>query len=175
MTAAVLREERGLRHHSDVAVKPWSYNPSAWRQRIPICLLAWVAFLIATHLALYQWRIIGSVWDPVFGEQSARVLDSDVAAKMHGWFGIPDAALGALAYLGDAIFGLAGCTRFLCIVTAVISLLLVYLAYDEVYSSLKYLYAIWKQTRSGRLVWAALWGRPSAEARAVGNEMVAAV
>src|SRR5690606_31468142 len=65
----------------------------------------------ATHLALYQWRLIDDVWDPVFGEQSRRVLDSDVAAQMHVWFGIPDAALGALAYLGDAIFGLAGSTR----------------------------------------------------------------
>ena len=27
---------------------------------------------------------------------------------MRRWFGIPDAAFGAIAYLGDAIFGLAG-------------------------------------------------------------------
>jgi uncharacterized membrane protein len=191
----------------DVAVKPWSYNPSSWRQRIPICLLACVAFLIATHLALYQWRLIDSVWDPVFGAESARVLDSEVAGMMHGWFGIPDAALGALAYLGDAIFGLAGSTRrwqyrpwlvilfgidviplglvsailvlcqafvvghwcFLCLITAVISLALVYLSYDEVYSSLKYLYLIWKRTRSWRSVWNATWGRPSAEAIEAGK------
>jgi hypothetical protein len=194
----------------DVAVKPWSYNPSSWRQRIPICLLACVAFLIATHLALYQWRLIAYVWDPIFGEESARVLDSEVAGMMHGWFGIPDAALGALAYLGDAIFGLAGSTRrwqyrpwlvilfgidviplglvsailvlcqafvvghwcFLCLVTAVISLLLVFLSYDEVYSSLKYLYAIWKRTRSFHSVWAATWGWPSPEANEAAAELV---
>jgi Vitamin K epoxide reductase family len=194
----------------DVPVKPWTYNPSSWRQRIPICLLACVAFLIATHLALYQWRLIATVWDPIFGEQSARVLDSEVAGMMHGWFGIPDAALGALAYLGDAIFGLAGSTRrwqyrpwlvilfgidviplglvsailvfcqafvvghwcFLCLVTAVISLLLVYLSYDEVYSSLKYLYAIWKRTRSWRAVWMATWGWPSPAANEAASELV---
>jgi hypothetical protein len=194
----------------DVAVQPWSYNPSSWRQRIPICLLACVAFLLATHLALYQWRLIDSVWDPVFGKESARVLDSEVAAMMHGWLGIPDAALGALAYLGDAIFGLAGSTRrwqyrpwlvilfgldviplglvsailvfcqffivghwcFLCLVTAVISLVLVYLSYDEVYSSLKYLYAIWKRTRRWSSVWTALCGQPSPEAHEAARELV---
>jgi hypothetical protein len=40
----------------DVRIHPWDYNPSSWRQRVPICLLAAVAFLIATYMALYQWR-----------------------------------------------------------------------------------------------------------------------
>jgi hypothetical protein len=194
----------------DAIVAPWSYNPSSWRQRIPICLLAMVAFLIATHLALFQWGLIETVWDPVFGEQSARVIGSEVAEMMHGWFGIPDAALGALAYLGDAIFGLAGSTRrwqyrpwlvilfgldviplglvsailvfcqafilgqwcFLCLVTAVISLVLVYLAYDEVYSSLKYLYAVWKKTNSTHSVWLALCGFPQPAADEAASELV---
>ena len=186
----------------NVAAPPWDYNPSSWSQRIPICLLAMVAFLLATHMALYQWRLIDDVWDPVFGNQSRRVLDSEVAGMMHRWFGIPDAALGALAYLGDAIFGLAGSTRrwqyrpwlvilfgldviplgivsailvfcqgfvvgywcLLCLITAVISLILVYWAYDEVYSTLKYLYAVWKKTRSSLAVWNAFCGRPKTAA-----------
>jgi hypothetical protein len=210
MTLASLRTYSGQPAALDVAVKPWSYNPSSWRQRIPICLLACVAFVIATHLALYQWRLIATVWDPIFGQQSARVLDSEVAGMMHGWFGIPDAALGALAYLGDAIFGLAGSTRrwqyrpwlvilfgidviplglvsailvlcqafvvghwcFLCLVTAVISLALVIMAYDEVYSSLKYLYAIWKRTRSWRSVWLATWGWPTPGANEAAADLV---
>jgi hypothetical protein len=169
-----------------------------------------VAFLIATHLALFQWGLIETVWDPVFGEQSARVIGSEVADMMHGWFGIPDAALGALAYWGVAIFGLAGSTRrwqyrpwlvilfgldviplglvsailvfcqafilgqwcFLCLVTAVISLVLVYLAYDEVYSSLKYLYAVWKKTGSTRSVWLALCGFPQPAADEAASELV---
>lgn len=40
----------------DVNAPPWKHNPSAWSQRIPICLLAGVAFLISTYMALYQWR-----------------------------------------------------------------------------------------------------------------------
>jgi len=190
-------------------VPPFRYNPSSWSQRIPICVLALFAFLIACHLALYQWRLVDGVWDPLFGEQSARVLDSKVADMMHGWFGVPDAALGALAYLGDAIFGLAGSTRrwqyrpwlvilfgidviplgivsavlvfcqativgnwcFLCLVTAVISLILVYMAYDEVYASLLYLFRVWRKTHSVGVLWSALWGRPTPSCDDVAAEM----
>jgi hypothetical protein len=181
----------------DVPAPPWKHNPSSWRHRVPICVLAGVAFLIATYMALYQWRLIGDVWDPVFGDQSRRVLDSDVSEKMRRWFRMPDAALGALAYLGDLLFGLAGSTRrwqdrpwlvllfgldviplglvsailvvlqgttvgfwcFLCLVTAAISLVLVALAYDEVWSSLLFLRGVWRQSRSPRAVWDAFWGR----------------
>jgi uncharacterized membrane protein len=186
----------------DVPAPPWDYNPSAWSQRVPICILAGVAFLISAYMAMYQWRLIGSVWDPVFGEQSQRVLDSDVSHQMRRFIGIPDAALGALAYLGDLLFGLAGSTRrwqyrpwmvvlfgldviplgivsavlvvlqgtvvgswcFLCLVTAFISLVLVYLAYDEVWSCLKYLWRVRKRTGSTRRMWDAFCGRPSREA-----------
>lgn len=186
----------------DAFVAPWDYNPSAWRQRIPICILAWAAFLIASYMALYQWRLIDGVWDPVFGKQTANVLDSKVAERMDAWLGVPDAALGALAYLGDAIFGLAGSTRrwknrpwlvilfgidviplgivsavlvvlqgtvvgqwcFLCLVTAVISLILVYMAYDEVYSSLKYLYRIYRTTGSLQATWRVFCGFPVPQA-----------
>ncbi|MEQ9379475.1 MAG: vitamin K epoxide reductase family protein [Pirellulales bacterium] len=194
----------------DIVVPPWSYNPSAWSQRIPICILAGVAFLIASYMALYQWRLIDGVWDPVFGDQSQKVLDSSVAKRMDSWIGIPDSALGALAYLGDAIFGLAGSTRrwqyrpwlvilfgidviplgivsavlvilqgtvvghwcFLCLVTATISLVLVYMAFDEVYSSVKYLYRIWKKTHDRKVLWDALWGKPNEVADASAVEMI---
>lgn len=183
----------------DVAAPPWDYNPSSWRQRIPICVLAGVAFVIAAYMALYQWRLIGDVWDPIFGVQSKHVLDSNVSEEMRRWIGVPDAALGAIAYLGDLIFGLAGSTRrwqyrpwlvvlfgldviplgivsavlvvlqgtvvgswcFLCLVTAVLSLVLVALAYDEVWSSLLYLHRVWQRTHSYRAVWEVFCGRPS--------------
>jgi hypothetical protein len=192
-------------NHLDAIAPPWDYNPSAWRQRVPVCLLAGVAFFIAAYMALYQWRLIDSVWDPVFGDQSRRVLDSDVSETMRHWLGMPDAALGAIAYLGDAIYGLAGSTRrwqyrpwmtilfgidviplgivssvlvvlqgsvvgywcFLCLVTAAISLLLVYWAYDEVWSCLLYLRRVWRQTRDPRLLWDVIWGRASARANEV--------
>jgi uncharacterized membrane protein len=197
-------EEHGAQ---DLAVfaPPWRKNPSSWPQRVPICLLAAVAFVLSSYMALYQWGLIEDVWDPVFGEQSRRVLDSDVSARMRRWFHVPDAALGAVAYLGDLIFGLAGSTRrwqyrpwmvllfgldviplgivsvvlvvlqptavgawcFLCLVTAVISVLLIALAYDEVWSSLLYLKRVWQRTHSGRTLARVFWGKRSMEADAV--------
>ena len=189
----------------DAAAPPWRHNPSSWRHRVPICLLAGVATVISVYLALYQWRLIGSVWDPLFGAQSAQVLDSEASETMRRWIGAPDAALGALAYLGDLIFGLAGSTRrwqyrpwlvvlfgldviplglvsailvvlqgtvvgawcFLCLVTAVISLALIALAYDEVWSSILYLRRVWQRTQRPRAVWDAFCGRPSREAEEV--------
>ena len=208
--ATVERDGRTVELDLDAAVKPYDYNPAAWSQRIPICLLAAVAFLISTYLALYQWRLVDRVWDPVFGDQTQRVLDSDVAKRMDRWIGIPDASLGALAYLGDAIFGLAGSTRrwqfrpwmvvlfgidviplgivsailvvlqgavvgswcFLCLVTAVISLILVYMAFDEVYVSLKYLWRVRQLSNSWGEVWKAFLGYPTRIAMEAGDQMV---
>ena len=184
---------------SDLEVIPpnLTYNPSSWRQRVPICALAGVAFVIAAYMALYQWRLIPDVWDPIFGDQTKRVLDSKQSETMRKWMGMPDAALGAIAYLGDAIFGLAGSTRrwqyrpwmvilfgidviplgivsavlvviqgfvigawcFLCLLTAVISLVLVLLAYDEVWSTLLYLRRVWRKTRDKKVMWEVFWGR----------------
>jgi uncharacterized membrane protein len=194
--------------HLDSAAPPWDYNPSAWSQRIPICLLAVVGFLISAYMALYQWRLIETAWDPLFGGQTQRVLDSDVSHRMMRWFGMPDAALGAVAYLGDAVLGLAGSTRrwqyrpwlvvlfgidviplggvsavlvivqatvlgqwcFLCLVSAAISLVLVYWAYDEVWSSLLYLRRVWRRTRDMRLLWRVFFGGFAAQADAVALE-----
>ncbi|MCO6047491.1 vitamin K epoxide reductase [Aeoliella sp. ICT_H6.2] len=194
----------------NAAVPPYSYNPSAWSQRVPICILAGIATVIASYMALYQWRLIDSVWDPVFGDGTAKVLDSKVAQTMDRWIGIPDAALGAFAYLGDAVLGMAGSTRrwqyrpwlvllfgidviplgvvssvlvilqgtvvgywcFLCLVTAVISLILAYWAYDEVYVSLSYLWRVWSKTHSWRELGYAFCGVPSEQALAAGREIV---
>lgn len=191
------------------SVHPWSYNPSAWSQRVPICLLAFVATLISAHLTAFQWHLIDYVWDPVFGEQSAKVIGSDVAKKMDRMIGIPDAALGAIAYLGDAIFGLAGSTRrwqdrpwmvilfgldviplgivsvilvliqtfvlgqwcFLCLVTAAISLVLIYWAYDEVYTSLVYLWRVYRRG-GARAGWVTFCGFPTPVGIEVADEMM---
>lgn len=189
----------------NVAAPPWDYNPSSWRQRLPICGLALVATLIAAYMAAYQWRLIATVWDPVFGDQTMKVLDSDVSERMREWLRIPDAALGAIGYFSEVILGLAGSTRrwqdrpwmvilfgidviplgivsvvlvilqgtvvgawcFLCLITAAISLVLVFAAYDEVWSCVQYLRRVWKQTRSPRILWDTFWGRASNEAAMV--------
>lgn len=197
-------------HDLDRHVPPYRHNPSAWSQRLPICLLAFVAATISVHLSLYQWGLIESTYDPVFGEGSDTVLKSGTAKRMYGFLGIHDAALGVLAYLGDAILGLAGSTRrwqyrpwlvvlfgidviplgivsvvlvlcqafivgswcFLCLVTAVMSLLLVYWAWDEVRVSLTYLYLIWSEHHDKRLLWDAFWGKRNARLDAAGEQLL---
>ncbi len=190
--------------------QPWWYNPSSWNQRIRVAVIAMIAVLISIYLGLYQWRLIGNIWDPFFGDQSKHVLDSDVSHKIRSWVLVPDAILGALAYLGDVIFALAGSKRrwqytpwlvilfgidviplgivsailvfmqalvvqqwcFLCLVTAVISLILVVLAYDEVLSSVIYLRRFWKKTRSWPKFWRTFWGFASEEALEIGEGML---
>jgi hypothetical protein len=89
----------------------WSYNPASWPQRLPIVGAAVVGFLIAGYLALYQAGVFATVWDPVFGAGSEVVLNSWVAKGTERNLGISDAALGALAYLADAVAGLIGGSR----------------------------------------------------------------
>ncbi len=84
----------------------WDYNPAAWPQRIPIAVLALVGLGIATYLSLYQLHYIDKVWEPFFGDGSVRVLNSKISSLLP----IPDAVLGALGYLVDAVTGVIGGT-----------------------------------------------------------------
>ena len=95
----------------DSPAPPFEKNPSAWRQRIPVALLAGVGVLISIYLALFQWGLVDSVWDPVFGQGSKRVLTSDAAERMDALLHVPDAALGAWAYSSEVLFALVGSTR----------------------------------------------------------------
>lgn len=88
----------------DFAPPGWSYNPSDWPQRLPIVGLALVGFGIALYLALYQWRVFETVWEPFFGGGSRTVLNSGVSRVLP----IPDAALGAVGYLADVVTGVVG-------------------------------------------------------------------
>ena len=82
----------------------WDFNPATWTQRLPVIGLAIVGFVIASYLALYQWRIVSWVWDPFFPDGSLRILNS----KISNILPIPDAALGAISYLVDAVTGAIG-------------------------------------------------------------------
>lgn len=167
----------------------WSYNPSAWNQRLPLIGAAVVGFFIAGYLALYQFDIFSSVWEPFFGDGSRTVLNSRISRLLP----IPDAALGALGYLLDAVSGAIGGRRrwrnmpwivvlfglavgplgaisillvilqpvlydawcTLCLVTAVISVVMIGPALDEMLASLQYLR--WVHQEGGSL-WRAFWG-----------------
>ncbi len=190
--------------------KQWKNNPSKWSQRLKVVFIASIATGIAIYMGLYQWRIIDTVWDPIFKDQTMKVLDSDVSKQITAWIGIPDAILGALAYLGDVIFALAGSTRrwysrpwlvilfgldviplgvvsailvflqgkvvgswcFLCLVTGVISIILIFLAYNEVRASCVFLHRVWKRSRKFSVLWNTFWGKPSAISQKIALEMV---
>ena len=93
--------------NSDLNPVGWNYDPSEWSQRIPIVVLAVVGFVIASYLALYQLRVFPTVWEPFFGDGSLKILNSGVSRILP----IPDAALGALGYLADAVTGVIGGTK----------------------------------------------------------------
>lgn len=180
----------------------WSYNPSTLREQVPIVLLATGGFAVAAYLALYQWEVLGSVWEPFFGDGSRVILNSRVSHLLP----VPDAALGALGYLLDAVtgavggrdrwrrmpwlvivFGLAvgplgavsitlvilqpvlyGAWCTLCLASAVVSVLMIGPAMDEVLASLQHL----KRRRGrGASLWRAFWGvdRERAAARRKGD------
>jgi uncharacterized membrane protein len=167
----------------------WRHNPSAFSQRVPVVALAVVGFAIAAYLAAFQLELLGAVWDPFFGDGSRVILTSSVSHILP----IPDAALGALGYLADAVTGILGgrdrwrrlpwlvilfglavgplgaasvllvilqpvmfdawCT--LCLVTALISALMVGPAMDEVLASLQVLR---RERQLGRSAWRTFWG-----------------
>ena len=85
----------------------WESNPSTWKQRLPIVGLAMVGFCIATYLALYQYGVVATVWEPFFGDGSVTVLDSKLSRVLP----VSDAALGATGYLLDAVTGVMFGTR----------------------------------------------------------------
>jgi hypothetical protein len=168
----------------------WSYNPSAWSERIPIVVLGVVAMFIALYLAAYQFDWVDTVWDPFFGDGTERVLTSDLSHL----FPVPDALLGGLGYLIDWVFGLVGGTKryktmpwavvifgigiipfgltsiflalsmptivgagcFLCAVNAVIAVVMIPYAWDEIWLSFL---AMRSMMRNGAGFWAAFSGR----------------
>ncbi len=85
----------------------WDYSPSSWSQRLPIIVLAFVGFFIARYLSAYQLGHIETVWDPFFGDGTARIITSEVS---HAW-PVADAGLGAMTYLIEALSGMMGDSR----------------------------------------------------------------
>lgn len=83
------------------AVPPgWHENPTAWPKRIRLIALALVGLCVASYLTLYQVGVFESVRDPFFPNGSPKVL-----GLMEP---LPDAALGAAAYLTEIVLSLIG-------------------------------------------------------------------
>ena len=168
----------------------WDYNPSSWRQRLPLIVIALAGFLIALYLGLYQLKVFPTVWEPFFGNGSEKVLNSSISKALP----VPDGILGAFGYLLDVVTGIVGKTNrwkskpwivilfgiaigplglvsvmliifqpvlvgawcTLCIVTAIISVVMISPAMDELLASLQYLKGV---KRNGGSAWKAFWGK----------------
>ncbi len=78
----------------------WDENPTAWVKRTRLVALAFVGLCVASYLTLYQLGVLTEVWDPFFPDGSPKVL--------HLLEPLPDAALGALAYLTEIVLSLIG-------------------------------------------------------------------
>lgn len=96
---------RGMSMEPGPDIPPgWSYNPSSWTQRAPIIALALLGFFLSRQMAAFELNHIRSLADPFFGLGTERVLSSTVSRA----FPIPDAGLGALAYMIETLMGFMG-------------------------------------------------------------------
>ena len=89
----------------------WSYNPSAWTQRLPIIALALVGLYVSRYLAGYQLEQLDGVWEPFFAGSpldpkngTEEIITSAVA---EAW-PIADGGLGAITYLLEILTGVIG-------------------------------------------------------------------
>lgn len=85
----------------------WSYTPSGMTNRIPIVALAVVGLLISRYMAAFQLGHIDYVWDPFFGDGTARIITSEVS---EAW-PVADAGLGAAVYAMEIVTGVVGDKR----------------------------------------------------------------
>lgn len=87
-----------------VIPKGWSYNPSAWLQRLPVIFFGFLGWFISRYLSAYQLGYMPEVWDPFFGMGTFHVITSNLSKS----FPVSDAGLGALAYGLEALMGCKG-------------------------------------------------------------------
>jgi len=87
----------------------WTYSPSTYVQRAPIVALAFAGFFISRYLAAYQLGHIEGLWDPLFsGRDGRNGSETVVTSWLSRDFPIPDAGLGAVAYMLDILTGAIG-------------------------------------------------------------------
>ncbi len=74
-------------------------NPSRTSKRLASGALALLGAVIALRLAAYQMGWTAPPWEPLFGDGAERVLRSSFSRALP----FPDAALGAVGYLAEAL------------------------------------------------------------------------
>ena len=90
----------------DGSIPPgWTYNPSAWRERWPLIVLAAIGLFASLYIALTQVGVFPSMWDPFFGSASAHAVTHSAIARLSP---APDGWLGVAGYVCDLIFGSIG-------------------------------------------------------------------
>ena len=166
----------------------WTYSPSSYVQRVPIVVLAFIAFLVSRYMTAFQLGHIDAVWDPAFGDGTETIITSSASKA----WPIPDAGVGAVTYLIEALTGIIGDRRRwrtmpwlvlgfgllivplgavsiffiiiqpilfdtwcgLCLITAVITVLMIPYAADELVATTQFLL---QSRRAGRPFWRTFW------------------
>jgi uncharacterized membrane protein len=81
-----------------------SEEESSEPSRTAVVIVALAGCGIATYLTLYQWHVLSSVWDPIWGSASSEaVLTSGLSRALP----LPDATLGAIGYAVEAAAAIA--------------------------------------------------------------------
>jgi hypothetical protein len=94
-----------------VAPPGWSYNPSAWTQRLPIIALAFIGLYVSRYLAAYQLGHIPDVWDPFFAGSPVdpqNGTEEIITSSVSKAWPVSDAAVGGYTYLLEIVTGIVG-------------------------------------------------------------------
>jgi len=92
----------------------WSYNPSAWTQRLPIVALALLGLFIARYLAAYQLETIDRVWEPFFAgspDDPRNGTEEIITSHIAEAWPVSDGAVGAYTYMAEILTGIVGSQR----------------------------------------------------------------
>jgi Vitamin K epoxide reductase family len=77
-------------------------------RRVAVAVLSLLGLAIAAYLALFQLKVLHTVWDPLPGNGSAWILRRSPLVR---WLGFPDAAFGVVAYGAEFALDLWGDQR----------------------------------------------------------------
>lgn len=89
----------------------WSYNPSAWTQRLPIILLALVGLQVSRYLAAYQLGHVDGVWEPFFAgslQDPRNGTEEIITSHVSEAWPVSDAAVGGYTYILEILTGIVG-------------------------------------------------------------------